>query len=309
MVAVNLSKEVCRLALDTLTGGWFRYGHLSDGVQIRCTWHTEGSDTWLQVENLETGHMAHFTLDVTVQPYTAPPIGPEDDGALREEIAMGVVIDPYGPDPTIGWDPDRPGCAPEECGGSRLDPCVTVMKTRGKAHDGEVTDHPFTVGEGATGTVCTAMVMRDGGGDSCGLPASAHLPDHRWAAREAMKNIPTECANCAPLAAGASIARVDGTREEDPCEDCRLTYPWTWAEVRAGDEVQGEDGAWYPVCESKPSSLFNGTNPIQVVTLEIGGVMRAYDMPYRGPVRIKLGEEHRAVRNLKAGFPGTEEVR
>jgi hypothetical protein len=36
-----------------------------------------------------------------------------------------------------GWDPDNPGCAPEACGGSRLDPCSTVMRTRGAAHDGD----------------------------------------------------------------------------------------------------------------------------------------------------------------------------
>lgn len=158
------------------------------------------------MENLETGHKALFRLDVTVQPYTIPPIGPEDDGALRAELSE-------------------------------------------------------------------------------------------------------ECANCAPLAAGASISRVDGTLLDEPCQDCRLTYPGSWAETRAGDEVQGEDGAWYPVKASDQRTYTQAQLPTQVVTLIIGGQEHAYDMPGLGPVRIKLGEEHRAIRNLKAGFPGTEEVR
>jgi hypothetical protein len=36
------------------------------------------------------------------------------------------------------WDPDRPGCAFEECGGMSLDPCVTIVRTRGRWHDGQV---------------------------------------------------------------------------------------------------------------------------------------------------------------------------
>ena len=42
------------------------------------------------------------------------------------------------------WDPDHPGCAPETCGGMHLDPCVTVMRTSGRWHDGQV---PATAAE------------------------------------------------------------------------------------------------------------------------------------------------------------------
>lgn len=42
------------------------------------------------------------------------------------------------------WDPDHPGCAPETCGGTNYDPCVTVMRTRGRWHDGSV---PATAAE------------------------------------------------------------------------------------------------------------------------------------------------------------------
>jgi hypothetical protein len=34
--------------------------------------------------------------------------------------------------------------------------------------------HPFESFDGASGYSCTAMVMRDGGGDQCGLPAGVH---------------------------------------------------------------------------------------------------------------------------------------
>jgi hypothetical protein len=43
------------------------------------------------------------------------------------------------------WDPDRPGCAFEECGGMSLDPCVTIMRTRGRWHDGEVPETAIAV--------------------------------------------------------------------------------------------------------------------------------------------------------------------
>ena len=46
-----------------------------------------------------------------------------------------------------------------------------------------IPQHEFEVFEGATGMSCTAMVLRDGGGDQCGLPPghAVHrtLPLHR----------------------------------------------------------------------------------------------------------------------------------
>lgn len=36
------------------------------------------------------------------------------------------------------FDPEFPGCAPEMCGGVSYDPCGTVLRTRGRWHDGEV---------------------------------------------------------------------------------------------------------------------------------------------------------------------------
>lgn len=64
----------------------------------------------------------------------------------------------HGPKPagerSRTWDPDNPGCAPEECGGSRLDPCSTVMRTRGARHDGEpapAAEEPTTWGRVAAG--------------------------------------------------------------------------------------------------------------------------------------------------------------
>lgn len=290
---MDLSEEVRLLALDTLTGGWFRYGKLSDGVQIRCTWQQEGPVRWLQVENLETGEKNLFTLDVTVRPYTVSPIGPEDDGALRAElseqrcsICKRLLGQPEDPDSV-------------DCGGD----CLACMREEERPEP-VVEDHSFRSLNGAP--KCAAVIGTLESGEQCGLPTSAHLKE-AWGQPVTAADIPAECLNCAPLVAGASLTRVDGTREEDPCEDCRLTYPDTWAEVRTGDQVQGEDGAWYDVVRSDPSTLVYRS--IQVVTLLIGDREHTYDMPGMGPVRIRLGEEHRAIRNLKAGFPGAEEIR
>jgi hypothetical protein len=269
---MELTDEVRALALDTLQSGWFRYGRLSDDTQIRCTWRGEGSDTWLQVENLETGHVALFTLDVTVTPHTRPPVGPEDDGALRAEIA-------------------------------------------------EYEDHPYELNESANPLGgCTAMVMRNGGGDQCGRPSGVHRTAAPTSAFvEAMRpeleaaGLPlepaTECANCAPLVAGVSATRVDGTGPTERCEDCREPYPCIWSDTRPGDEVQGEDGGWYPVEGSDPNRHGTFYKPIQTVTLTIGDRGHTYDMPGGGFVRIRRGAQSQAENIIQSAFPGSEVIR
>lgn len=47
-------------------------------------------------------------------------------------MALDAARRPLAPK---AWDADRPGCAPEICGGSNLDPCSAVMRTEGTVHD------------------------------------------------------------------------------------------------------------------------------------------------------------------------------
>lgn len=69
--------------------------------------------------------------DCNTERHTCPGCGTHvghGDGACAGCSGEGAARPP--------WNPDHPGCAPEECGGSRLDPCDTVMLTRGARHDG-----------------------------------------------------------------------------------------------------------------------------------------------------------------------------
>jgi len=66
----------------------------------------------------------------------------------------------------VTWDPDRPGCAPETCGGTSYDPCVTVMRTRGRWHDGQV---PATAVEAAAAVLHAHLWLDELGSCRCGL--------------------------------------------------------------------------------------------------------------------------------------------
>jgi hypothetical protein len=184
-MALELHEQVSAALLDVLHGGWAKYLELEDGTQVRTSWHSgEDGDEWLRVEHPETGHVRDFLVNV-------------------KTVDLGA---PSPPEPAA-WDPDNPGCAPEECGGSRLDPCTTIMRTKGVDHDGDrpVPDHPFEGGH--SGMACVTMITRsDGTGDSCGLPADHHP--------KAQPPVPVER---------------------------------TWAEVCRGDQAQGGDGKFYPV--------------------------------------------------------------
>jgi hypothetical protein len=62
--------------------------------------------------------------------------------AARGHWKSGTGALPVAERKPRAWDADNPGCAPEACGGSRLDPCDTVMRTRGAEHDGERDPEP-----------------------------------------------------------------------------------------------------------------------------------------------------------------------
>jgi hypothetical protein len=74
----------------------------------------------------------------------------------------------------------------------------------------------------------------------------AHAPEHcpnRPDGQEAFDKAYGEemCDNCAPLLAGASADRVDGTNSEMPCGQCGDYRVWTsstWAYVMRGDDVR-----------------------------------------------------------------------
>lgn len=102
-----------------------------DDHQYRVSWEFPTDDAAvITVMEMDHTEVARFGVTITVETLPdLPPIGPEND--------LGI----YGIGPEDEalkeWDPDYPGCAPEECGGSRLDPCSTVMRTKGARHDGD----------------------------------------------------------------------------------------------------------------------------------------------------------------------------
>lgn len=56
----------------------------------------------------------------------------DSDGRFGNDVeAIGRIMN---------FDPDWPGCAPEMCGGSRLDPCEAFGVTHGRVHDHEIAD-------------------------------------------------------------------------------------------------------------------------------------------------------------------------
>ena len=73
---------------DVLRGGWARYLELEDGTQVRTAWHQEGDLRWLHVENTETGHAVNLNVTVSAEVITQWEVTPEEDGALREELAV-----------------------------------------------------------------------------------------------------------------------------------------------------------------------------------------------------------------------------
>lgn len=42
----------------------------------------------------------------------------------------------------------------------------------------ERADHPYKQSDWSMGDACVQLVMRDGGGDQCGLPRAQHPPEH-----------------------------------------------------------------------------------------------------------------------------------
>ena len=99
-MARELSEMVADALADILKSGWAKYLELEDGTQVRCTWHRDGDLEWVEVEGPEVGEA--FKITVTAEVFTLPPIGPEDDGALRAELSAGLCGDcgdPLGTNP------------------------------------------------------------------------------------------------------------------------------------------------------------------------------------------------------------------
>lgn len=108
---------------------------LEDGTAVKVVTPTAGPVDLISVEDVETGHAAEFRLSVRAT--QLPTLGPKDDGATRAELA-DAHRHAQEPRPELGnqspadlllavvaaaRDDHRGGCAPETCGGSRLDPC------------------------------------------------------------------------------------------------------------------------------------------------------------------------------------------
>lgn len=103
---MTLSEYLAEYAADTVREWmrlvWIDAGGLPDHpaeLQARCRWHENGTFTLS-----ETGYgeeYGRFRLTVNVEPVEVPPTGPEDDGALRAELAdiqarryCGECLDP-----------------------------------------------------------------------------------------------------------------------------------------------------------------------------------------------------------------------
>lgn len=109
------------------------------------------------------------------QDNSPPPWAPKESAfaaAMRPELAAAGVPLPKA------WDEDRPGCAPETCGGSDLDPCSAVVRTEGAVHDDDELGGPLprTWGEiaegdrvqGSDGSYYRVLRVAEGGGSNLG---------------------------------------------------------------------------------------------------------------------------------------------
>lgn len=87
-MALDMEGMLAELTLG-VAQEWMRYAQLEDGTQIKATFHRDGELEWLEVHDAEQGGdlLGRFQVSVTVTPFELPPIGPEDDGALRAELA------------------------------------------------------------------------------------------------------------------------------------------------------------------------------------------------------------------------------
>jgi hypothetical protein len=102
-MAQALPDMVADALRDVLQGGWAKYLELEDGTQVRASWqlNRETGDQWLEVwDSHGVDCLGRFTVEVVTGTYELPPpveIGPEDDGALRAELAE------HGPEEDGHW--------------------------------------------------------------------------------------------------------------------------------------------------------------------------------------------------------------
>ncbi len=149
---------------------------------------------------------------------------------------------------------------------------------------------------------------------------------------------PRECNNCAPLRAGASVDRVDGSDLTTPCVECGavetitvsqegaelIWVPRTWADVRAGDTVRmpGTDStarvvsavhrAWHvhPAAdEYRPnempanwSEVYVGLRPLDSEAPEDVPCTR-YSMDPAGPIEIQATQAEVDAIEMLGGWP------
>ena len=138
-----------------------------------------------------------------------------------------------------------------------------------------------------------------------------------------------ECSNCAPLLAGASVDRVDGSDPEKPCWECgRLGEDlptWnvgTWAWVLPGDRVRlgGVEatvsrryaGEWFSKIDSirlDNGKMWDKISPWKhrevKVSLQVDGQPeKSYKLGPNGEVEILCDAERTAILLLQAELNG-----
>lgn len=98
-MALDIKEQVAEALADVLQGGWARYLELEDGSTVRTQWLDGENGKALQITNAETGHQLTLAVKVTCDFYPMTPVGPEGDGALRDELAAvesAVVVTTWG---------------------------------------------------------------------------------------------------------------------------------------------------------------------------------------------------------------------
>lgn len=114
----------------------------------------------------DNGNTSDVVRQTLVKPvgYTEPEPTEEDKAAVAAiEQRIGAV------QPETGQDTASPAVSSYD---PAMDPSAMAGAQPSDEPPADQVDHPFQPSH--TGMVCEAMVMRDGGGDQCGLPPEAH---------------------------------------------------------------------------------------------------------------------------------------
>lgn len=84
---MTLAEYLAEYASNVVVQEWMRIIELPDESQARVNWVAEEAGTFTVGSSQYSAEHGRFRLIVKVEEIEVPPIGPEDDGALRAELA------------------------------------------------------------------------------------------------------------------------------------------------------------------------------------------------------------------------------